>query len=121
MNTPLPTITKACPECGRALIIRTNRQTDTPFLGCAGYPECAHTERVSENLMQRLQGAPELPLFDEPTAPAVRIEACRSCGAPIVWGKTAQGKACPFNVVGGQPTEESHFKTCPQARGWSRR
>lgn len=27
-------ITKACPDCGRPLVERTNRATGEPFLGC---------------------------------------------------------------------------------------
>jgi hypothetical protein len=49
------------------------------------------------------------------------LERCRSCGAPVAWGKTKNGKACPYNVVNGQPTEESHFRTCPQAKDWSKK
>ena len=116
-----PRITKPCPECGRALVIRTNRANDSQFVACTGYPSCQHTEAVPETLRLRLIGHPELPLFDEPAVPPVHIEACRSCGAPVVWEKTRNGKYCPFNVADGQPAEESHFKTCPQARGWSRR
>jgi hypothetical protein len=42
---------------------------------------------------------------------------CRSCGAVIIWGKTPNGKSCPFDLATG----ESHFKTCPQAAGWSKK
>jgi len=40
---------------------------------------------------------------------------CRSCSAPITWGESANGKRVPFD-----PDGESHFKTCPDARTWSR-
>lgn len=63
------------------------------------------------------------------------IDACRSCGAKILWGKTSEGKAIPLDVevrvvlngpVGnwrGKILEvrrghESHFATCPQAQVW---
>jgi len=49
------------------------------------------------------------------------IVACRSCGAPMVWGKTANGSVCPYNVVDGQATLISHFTTCAQAGRWSKR
>ena len=47
---------------------------------------------------------------------ATNPSKCRSCGASIIWGKTAAGKACPFDLATG----ESHFKTCPQAVEWSK-
>ena len=50
-----------------------------------------------------------------------RIEACRSCGAPVWWGKPARGKANPFAVVDGVRTAVTHFSTCPDARDWSKR
>jgi ssDNA-binding Zn-finger/Zn-ribbon topoisomerase 1 len=62
-----PVITKVCPECGSVLMVRTNRKTDTQFLGCDRWPECKHTEPIPETLLMRLTGAPELPLWDEET------------------------------------------------------
>lgn len=56
-------ITKTCPECGRALVIRTNRLTGIEFLGCIFWPECKHTEPIPESLRMRLAGAPSL--FDD--------------------------------------------------------
>jgi len=56
-------------------------------------------------------------VIDEPW----RIAYCRSCGAEMVWGKTAAGKACPFDVIDGKPTHISHFSTCPDAKRWSKR
>ena len=39
--------TKACPQCGRPMRIRTNRSTDQQFWGCSGYPEyCKNTEDI---------------------------------------------------------------------------
>lgn len=51
------------------------------------------------------------------------VERCRSCQAPVWWGLTKNGKRCPFDydLVTGQPTETSHFTTCPQARTWTKR
>jgi ssDNA-binding Zn-finger/Zn-ribbon topoisomerase 1 len=103
----LPAIDKLCPECGRPLAIRTNTKNHSQFLGCTGYPECSHTEAIPETLRLRLLGHPELPLFE--AAPA-----------PVVWGRTRQGKRCPYNVVEGQPTQESHFLNCPHSRAWSK-
>jgi hypothetical protein len=52
------------------------------------------------------------------TAP---VTQCRSCGALIWWGRTAAGKRCCFDVVDGARTAITHFSTCPDARGWSKR
>lgn len=114
-------ITKHCPECGRELKIRTNRQNGSQFISCSGFPECRYSESISENLKMELAGAPTL--FDIPTEPAIDrrpIARCRTCGAAIVWGTTKNGKHCPYNVVGMKVTEQSHFETCPQATGWSK-
>jgi hypothetical protein len=75
-------------------------------------------------------------------------DACRTCGAPILWARTRKGNAAPMDAAphedgrfrlvkdeGGQleavsiPREEldfvparkryrSHFSSCPQSRGW---
>lgn len=53
---------------------------------------------------------------------------CRSCGAQIVWFKTAQGKNIPVNAETVEPGDEqlelprhiSHFATCPNANTWRR-
>lgn len=49
------------------------------------------------------------------------ISHCRSCGAPIWWGKTPAGKRNPFDVQGDARTAVTHFSTCPQAKDWSKR
>lgn len=116
----VPQIEKRCPTCGRELQIRTNRHNDTQFIGCTGWPDCTHTEGIPETLRMRLMGAPELPLFDEPT-PVIQIKHCQSCGAPISWGFTVKGARCPFDVVDGRPTQQSHFESCPDAAQWSKR
>lgn len=49
---------------------------------------------------------------------------CKSCGDPMVWLKTAAGKAIPVNagtVKEGDTLFDplrhvSHFKTCPDAK-----
>lgn len=63
---------------------------------------------------------------------------CRSCGADVIWAKTAAGKLMPLDaeetlgklvyqldavgrMVRAEGTgHESHFATCPQADQWRR-
>jgi len=35
-----------CPYCGAALVLRHNRETGEPFLGCSRFPQCRFTRRV---------------------------------------------------------------------------
>ena len=64
---------------------------------------------------------------------------CRTCGAPILWAVTGQGKRMPLDVdrrpvlvvegelddgtaiVSQQAGYTSHFATCPQADDWRRK
>lgn len=56
---------KACPECGRELVIRTNRATGEEFIGCVGYPSfCQHTEPLPESIKMRRAGATPLPFME---------------------------------------------------------
>ena len=32
-----------CPDCGGAMVLRRNKQTDERFWGCSFYPECTGT------------------------------------------------------------------------------
>ncbi len=52
--------------------------------------------------------------------PALELKHCKSCKAPVVWGVTASGQRCPFDVVDGVATETSHFRTCPHAKAWGK-
>ncbi len=61
MADPEIKITMACPDCGRALVVRRNCHNDSEFLGCTGYPECRHTEPLPELYRLRASGAPTLP------------------------------------------------------------
>ena len=63
MSNPPPKITKLCPDCGHPLILRTNRQNGSQFLGCQDYPTCKHTEPVPESYLLRLQGVKDM--FEE--------------------------------------------------------
>jgi restriction system protein len=35
-----------CPKCGREMLVRTNRKSGEPFLGCSGYPSCRYTRSL---------------------------------------------------------------------------
>lgn len=53
--------------------------------------------------------------------PPITIVQCKSCGADIYWGLTVNGRRCPYNTIGGRPTKESHFSTCPSASEHSKK
>ncbi len=57
----MPAIEKECEACGAKLIVRRNKRTDAPFLGCERYPECRYTERLPESVKMRMAGAAPLP------------------------------------------------------------
>lgn len=78
----------------------------------------------------------------------MRVTACRSCDAPVVWATTSNGKAMPVDaepsedgtvelaqdvhgravatvltgpsLLGG-PLHTSHFARCPEADRWRQR
>ena len=52
-----------------------------------------------------------------PSARAGSTTTCRSCGAVIRFERTTKGRVMPVDV----DTGESHFKSCPDARSWSRK
>jgi hypothetical protein len=64
-----------------------------------------------------------------------KVEACRSCKAPVVWAHMPSGKWAPFDAkperrfilhpgednilrAEAQPTYQSHYVTCPDAKAW---
>lgn len=65
------------------------------------------------------RGEYELPEIATPTT-------CRSCGAAMVFIKTAQGKALPLSLAtveerDGKRYALAHFADCPQSKEWSKR
>ena len=59
-----------CPDCGRGLkpvsiklIVRTNSQNGSRFLGCPNYPRCKYTQALPQDIIMRLTG--QKGLFDE--------------------------------------------------------
>lgn len=64
---------KKCPDCGDGdLVIRVGRYGK--FIGCTNYPECKHTEAISE-----------------PTN-----AHCPKCGSPVRWRKVRRGNKLYF-------------------------
>jgi hypothetical protein len=48
---------------------------------------------------------------------------CRSCGEPIVWGITPNGKKMPCDLPDDDDDTHtvSHFSTCPESEAWRKR
>lgn len=51
-------VAKSCPKCGPAhrLLIRTNSENGSQFLGCGNFPQCRHTEPIPESMKMELRG-----------------------------------------------------------------
>lgn len=56
-----------CPEClnggygPRPMVLRTNGQNGSEFLGCSRYPDCTHTEKLPAWIEMERAGAERLP------------------------------------------------------------
>ena len=57
-NQPMPGHT--CPNCSATLIVKTNRETESQFLGCPNYPTCNYTTAITEAMRMELAGEPKL-------------------------------------------------------------
>ena len=54
--------------------------------------------------------------------PGTMTKSCRSCGASIVWGKTASGRAGPADAIAAVDGKYfSHFETCAFATQHSKK
>lgn len=59
----------------------------------------------------------------------MQIKHCRACDAPIVFFKTASGRAIPIDAATVKPGDQlydpgrhvSHFKTCTDPKRFSRK
>lgn len=60
-------------------------------------------------------------ITDPASGVSALVKQCKGCAAAIYFGFTPAGKRCPFDVVDGQPTRTSHFRTCPQVAQFSGR
>lgn len=65
MTQPIPDNTptaKACPRCAAdvRLVVKTNRNNGTQFLGCPNWPDCSHTEALPESMKLAAAGQKRL-------------------------------------------------------------
>lgn len=72
-----------------------------------------------------LDQAPQGERKGEYVLPPGQVEACRSCGAQIVWAHTPNGRAIPLSLATVQRRDGiayclSHFVDCPEAKDWSK-
>lgn len=61
-----------------------------------------------------------------PIPPVFKAARCRSCGADITWVQTASGARMPLDLhqtkeIDGKVCALTHFATCPQGKGWSKK
>lgn len=56
---------KSCAKCGpnTKLIVRTNNQNDSQFLGCPNWPQCLYTTAIPQDMIMIAAGAQKLPGF----------------------------------------------------------
>lgn len=54
----------ACRECGKPMVIRTNRENGSEFMGCSNWPRCTHSEPLPAYVEQIRAGAAQLPGFN---------------------------------------------------------
>lgn len=52
---PIYAATKKCPKCGSAMVLRNNKATGEPFLGCSTYPICTGTAKHDERVKLRVK------------------------------------------------------------------
>jgi restriction system protein len=57
----VPKQARACPQCGKELVIRANKNTGHQFIGCSMWPDCAFTGPLLEDVLMKAIGAPQLP------------------------------------------------------------
>jgi ssDNA-binding Zn-finger/Zn-ribbon topoisomerase 1 len=52
-----------CPQCGKAMKVRTNSENGSRFIGCTGYPDCRFTKPLPAYIELLEAGAEQLPGF----------------------------------------------------------
>jgi len=111
---------KACPRCGRRMVIRYSRYG--PFLACSGFPDCKFTAQLVE---EAIHEAPSKQVKEGEQEGQYEVEvdarsaerSCQVCGAPMVkrigrtgafWG-CSNYPQCKFTM----PIDESNLIPCP--------
>ncbi len=95
---------RACPVCGKDLVKKYSHKTNGWFIGCSGYPQCTHTERLDSDSPR-----PK----DEPLE-----RLCPECGKPLVRRYSPKTRQ-HFIGCTGYPqcryieTEETELGKCP--------
>lgn len=54
MTAPAMTLVGHCPDCGKPLRVRSNRQDGSAFVGCSSWPDCRFAAPVLEALAEPL-------------------------------------------------------------------
>lgn len=80
---------KACPECGKELVYRTNKK-GTQFLACSGFPRCKFTA-VSLEAMEAKDPSKEIPC---PLCGDGHMVQRKSKKGDIFWGCSRFSKGC---------------------------
>ena len=95
---------RSCPVCGKDLVKKYSRRTNGWFVGCAGYPQCTHTERIDG---------------DTPRPKDEHLDRkCPLCGKPLVKRYSPKTRQ-HFIGCTGYPecrhieTEEEELGDCP--------
>ena len=54
----------ACPDCGKPMVVRVNRETGAEFLGCSQWPKCTATQPLPAYVHMARAGGQALPGFE---------------------------------------------------------
>lgn len=75
LKTKTEDIDRPCPECGNPLVKKFSR--NGWFISCSKYPDCKHSESISNGQEDDAESDEELAEIEEKAAP------CEDCGAPM--------------------------------------
>jgi hypothetical protein len=142
-NNDGPIVLAAPEACLNRAELAVRRGPLILMCGCKEHGEC-HRKTAAEFLADRFglidgTGLPDIEHLypPKPETAAVSTDGyypiphgeqpttCKSCGAAIVWTRTAVGKAIPLDLAktrgeGGQREALTHFATCEHGRQWSK-
>lgn len=112
----------SCAECGSTMLVKTNLKSGHQFLGCSNYPNCKKTSELSEAVVMRLSGAPQLEDVSQAND-AKSLSVCLHCGSPAVQkSKEHDGKDWVAIVCSMCGIRTPFFQTIDLAgKVWNRR